>query len=255
MRPLHSRWMWTNHPCKRGTHASLNCERGLLLISTSVAVSLVCLSCSARWGGDVCLPLSGVGAGYALWLQLCPPAASSARCWQTRHSWDGPGHGRIRGGNPLSGWIQTLSGAQREKECSALMTLQDLTLSSASLIPCSSRCWHPVQPRPFQNCVLTWELIKWPVRGSAWFWWIMTPSSTFLTWWLLKERSSSAPLAALSYWSAGERDMKMSEMLWLTSARGPISTLLHLSIVSCWTLFTGSLQMLPRERSFEFVCV
>lgn len=119
----------------------------LLLISTSAP--LVCFSCSARSGSDACSSLFGVGAGDALWLQLSPPAASAAPCWQTHHSGGGPCHSRIRGRNPFSSWFQTLSGAQRKRQInfnetvrfyilhcfSDSLQFQVLTSSSAEAIP------------------------------------------------------------------------------------------------------------------------
>lgn len=96
--------------------------------------------------------------------------------------------------------------------------------SCAPLILCSSRCWHLVQLRPYQHCVLFLSLIKGPVRGSVWCWWTTTPSGTFQTCWLYRERSSSAHLAALSSWSTGTKELKVSEKSWTTSERDPTAT-------------------------------
>lgn len=96
--------------------------------------------------------------------------------------------------------------------------------SCAPLILCSSRCWHLVQLRPYQHCVLFLSLIKGPVRGSVWCWWTTTPSGTFQTCWLYRKRSSSARLAALSSWSTGTKELKVSEKSWTTSERDPTAT-------------------------------
>ena len=96
--------------------------------------------------------------------------------------------------------------------------------SCAPLILCSSRCWHLVQLRPYQHCVLFLSLIKGPVRGSVWCWWTTTPSGTFQTSWLYRERSSSARLAALSSWSTGTKELKVSEKSWTTSERDLTAT-------------------------------
>lgn len=211
-------------------------------------VPVSCPSWGSGWSDEASAALPGVGTGDALRLHISPPPASAAPCWHTGHCGGGRAHSRAWGGDHTGRWLQTLPGtlrytqvhpstpsneafisdkSQSEKRIALKknVSLRGFNPSScAPLILCSSRCWHLVQLRPYQHCVLFLSLIKGPVRGSVWCWWTMTPSGTFQTCWLYRERSSSARLAALSSWSTGTKELKVSEKSWTTSERDPTAT-------------------------------
>lgn len=188
------------------------------------------LSCrwSSGWGVEACPSPPGLGAGDTLWLQFSPPAASAAPCWQTDHSGAGPTNSRAGRGSHPGGWIQTLPGTPREHH-TLLHLNKKLNLSEGvwPLFPHSSRCWHLPQLKPSQLCVHLLSSVQGPVRGSVWFWWTTTHSSTSQTCWLWRERTSSVPPAAPSSWSTETREMW--EKSWVTSERGQTATASGLS--------------------------